>query len=56
VVYTISESHLHRSDPHAPAYTVGSEIAYDAVSLSLSGFYERISARPTLKIIRLEDL
>ncbi len=68
VIYTPSESHLHRSDPHAPAYTVGSEIAdvihncqffsfaYDAESLSLYGFYERISARPTLKIIRLEDL
>ena len=68
VVYTVSESHLHRSDPHAPAYTVGSEIAdvihnceffsfaYDAESLSLYGFYERLSARPTLKIIRLEDL
>ena len=68
VVYTPSESHLHRSDPHAPAYTVGSEIAdvihncqffsfaYDAESLSLFGFYERLSARPTLKIIRLEDL
>jgi hypothetical protein len=68
VVYSVSESHLHRSEPHAPAYTVGSEIAdvvhnceffsfaYDAESLSLSGFYERISARPTLKIIRLEDL
>ncbi|MEE8349360.1 MAG: hypothetical protein V3R94_07310, partial [Acidobacteriota bacterium] len=68
VVYTVSESHLHRSDAHAPAYTVGSEIAdvihnceffsfaYDAESLSLYGFYDRISARPALKIIRLEDL
>ncbi len=68
VIYTPSESHLHRSDPHAPAYTVGSEIAdvihncqffsfaYDAESMSQYGFYERISARPTLKIIRLQDL
>ena len=61
-------ANLRRSDPHAPAYTVGSEVAdvihncqffslaHDAESLSLFGFYERISARPTLKIIRLEDL
>ena len=65
VVYTVSESHLHRSDPWAPAYSVGSEIAdtihncqffsfaYDPQALEATGFYARGSGRPYLKIIRL---
>jgi len=67
IVYTISESHLHRSDPWAPAYAVGSEIAdtihncqffsfaYDPASRQTLGLYDRLSGRPTLKIIRLQD-
>ena len=67
VVYTVSESHLHRSDPWAPAYSAGSEIAdtihncqffsfaYDPEALNALGFYERGSGRPYLKIIRLSE-
>ena len=67
VVYTVAESHLHRSDPWAPAYSVGSEIAdtihncqffsfaYDPAALDVFGFYDRQSGRPYLKIIRLSD-
>ena len=67
VVYTVAESHLHRSDPWAPAYSVGSEIAdtihncqffsfaYDPAALDVFGFYDRGSGRPYLKIIRLSD-
>ncbi len=67
VVYTVAESHLHRSEPWAPAYSVGSEIAdtihncqffsfaYDPAALDVFGFYDRLSGRPYLKIIRLSD-
>ena len=67
VVYTNSESHLHRSDPWAPAFAVGSEIAdtihncqffsfaYDPEALNASGFYGRSSGRPYLKIIRISE-
>ena len=67
IVYTISESHLHRSDPWAPAYAVGSEIAdtihncqffsfaYDPVARQSLGLYDRLSARPTLRVVRLDD-
>jgi hypothetical protein len=67
IVYTISESHLHRSDPWAPAYSVGSEIAdtihnceffsfaYDPASRQAVGLYDRLSARPTLRVVRLDD-
>jgi len=66
-VYTISESHLHRSDPWAPAYSVGSQIAdtihnceffsfvYDPAARQTVGLYDRLSARPTLRVVRLQD-
>ena len=67
VVYTVDESHLHRSDPREMAYSVGGQIAdvvhncqffsfvYDPAARATSGFYQRISGRPILKIISITN-
>ena len=65
-VYTVAESHLHRSDARERAYSVGSEIAdtihnceffsfaYDPEARSTLGFSNRLTGRPRLMIVRLE--
>ena len=67
VVYTVDESHLHRSDLRELAYSVGGQIAdvvhncqffsfaYDPAAKGTIGFYQRISGRPILKIISITN-
>ncbi len=67
VVYSVAESHLHRSEARERAYSVGSEIAdtvhnceffsfaYDPEARNVLGLYIRLSGRPRLQIVRLED-
>ena len=67
VVYSVAKSHLHRSEARERAYSVGSEIAdkvhnceffsfaYDPESLNSLGLFVRVSGRPSLQIVRLED-
>ncbi len=63
----MAESHLHRSEARERAYSVGSEIAdtvhnceffsfaYDPEARNVLGLYIRLSGRPRLQIVRLED-
>jgi hypothetical protein len=67
VVYTVGESHLHRSDFEEAAYSVGSEIAdtihncqffsfaYDPEARNTLGFDNRVTGRTKLAIVRLTE-
>lgn len=67
VVYSVAESHLHKSDAREAAYAVGSEIAdvvhncqwfsfaYDPRALSTLGLSGRVAGRVQLSIVRMEE-
>lgn len=66
-VYTVAESHFHKSDPFESSYSVGSEIAdvihncqffsfaYDPQAKTTIGFFNKAAGREKLQVIRLED-
>jgi hypothetical protein len=67
VVYSVAESHLHKSDARESAYAVGSEIAdvvhncqwfsfaYDPRSVRTLGLSSRVAGRVRLQVIRIEE-
>jgi Tfp pilus assembly protein PilX len=66
-MYSVSESHIHKSDPYESSYAVGSEIAdtihncqffsfaYDPQAKKTLGFYSKAAGRVKLSVIRLQD-
>ena len=66
-VYSVAESHFHKSDPKESSYAVGSEIAdtvhncqwfsfaYDPRAKFTRGLFGKVSGRAQLQVIRLED-
>ncbi len=66
-VYTVAESHFHKSDAYEASYAVGSEIAdtvhncqwfsfaYDPQAKYTLGFSNKAAGRVSLKVIRIED-
>ncbi|UCF38423.1 MAG: hypothetical protein JSU96_06150 [Acidobacteriota bacterium] len=67
VVYSVAESHLHRSEFEAAAYAVGSEIAdivhncqffsfaYDPEAKDTFGFENRVTGRVQLTVVRYSE-
>ena len=67
VVYSVAESHLHKSDARESAYAVGSEVAdvvhncqwfsfaYDPRSVRTLGLSSRVAGRVRLQVIRIEE-
>ncbi len=66
-IYTVAESHFHKSNAYEASYAVGTEIAdtihncqwfsfaYDPQSRSAGGLYSRAAGRVPLQVIRWED-
>jgi hypothetical protein len=66
-VYSLAESHIHKSNTYESSYAVGSEIAdvihncqwfsfaYDPRARFTLGLSGRVSGRSALQIIRLEE-
>jgi hypothetical protein len=66
-IYTVAESHIHKSNPYESSYAVGSEIAdnihncqffsfaYDPQAKKTLGLYNKTAGRVKLNVIRLED-
>ena len=66
-IYTVGESHFHKSAPRESSYIVGSEIAdtihncqwfsfaYDPRAKQTLGLFDKASGRAKLQVIRIED-